>query len=138
MLSKSMRARSSKLLRIALRRPAARRLPSRVVDPRHRSPGSREHKLRVLAPAACYALTGHSAQGLDARRVILEKDTRSRTTNHRSFYTDLTRAREAAVVVTDSVRRLTQLVRSDLTKSAALDVVGSMGPGAIASEREHG
>jgi hypothetical protein len=50
--SKSMRARSPKLLRIALRRPAARRLPSRVVDPRHRSPGSREHKLRVLAPAA--------------------------------------------------------------------------------------
>jgi hypothetical protein len=31
--SKSMRARSPKLLRIALRRPEARRLPSRVVDP---------------------------------------------------------------------------------------------------------
>jgi hypothetical protein len=58
--------------------------------------------------------------------------------NHRSFYTDLTRAREAALVVTDSARRLSQLVRSDQTKSAALDVVGSMGPGAIASEREHG
>ena len=77
-------------------------------------------------------------QGLDSKRVILEKDTYSRTTNHRSFYTDLTRARDATVVVTDSVRRLARLVRSDLTKSAALDVVGSMAPGAIASEREHG
>ena len=77
-------------------------------------------------------------QGLDSKRVILEKDTYSRTTNHRSFYTDLTRARDATVVVTDSVRRLARLVRSDLTESAALDVVGSMGPGAIASEREHG
>ncbi len=81
-------------------------------------------------------MTGHSAQGLDAKRVILEKDAHSRTTNHRSFYTDLTRAREAALVVTDSARRLAQLVRSDLTKSAALDVVGPMGPGAIASERQ--
>ena len=77
-------------------------------------------------------------QGLDSKRVILEKDTYSRTTNHRSFYTDLTRAREAALVVTDSARRLAQLMRSDLTKSAALDVVGSMGLGAIASTREHG
>ena len=60
--------------------------------------------------------------------MILEKDTHSRTTNHRSFFTDLTRAREAAVVVTDSVRRLAQFMRSDLPKSAALDVVGLKGP----------
>jgi hypothetical protein len=40
--------------------------------------------------------------------------------------------------VTDSVRRLVQFVRSDLPKSAALDVVGLKGPGASVHEREHG
>jgi hypothetical protein len=72
---------------------------------------------RPRAIAGCRSrVTGHSAQGLNATRVILEKDTRPRTTNHRSFYTDLTRAREAALVVTDSAQRLVQLGRSDLPK----------------------
>jgi conjugative relaxase-like TrwC/TraI family protein len=71
-----------------------------------------------------YAMTGHSAQGLDASRVVLEKDTHSRTTNHRSFYTDLTRARDAAVVMTDSSRRLGQRVRSVERKPTALEVGG--------------
>ncbi len=74
-----------------------------------------------------YAVTGHSAQGLDAERVLLEKDTRSRTTDHRSFYTDLTRAREGAVVVTDSTARLGQLVRLDRPRITALEVPSSQG-----------
>jgi conjugative relaxase-like TrwC/TraI family protein len=82
---------------------------------------------RVLSLDYGYAVTGHSAQGLDASRVILEKDTHSRTTNRRSFYTDVTRARDAAVVVTDSSARLAQLVHSDGTQLAALDVVGPWG-----------
>ena len=45
----------------------------------------------------------------------------------RSFYTDVTRARDAAVVVMDSSARLAQLVHSDRTQLAALDVVGSSG-----------
>ena len=57
---------------------------------------------RVLSLDYRYAVTGHSAQGLDASRVVMEKDTHSRTTDRRSFYTDLTRARDAAIVVTDS------------------------------------
>ncbi len=40
--------------------------------------------------------------------------------------------------MTDSVRRLAQFVRSDLPKSAALDVVGLKRPGANVHEREHG
>jgi conjugative relaxase-like TrwC/TraI family protein len=71
-----------------------------------------------------YAMTGHSAQGLDASHVVLEKDTHSRTTNHRSFYTDLTRARDAAVVMTDSSHRLGHLVRSAEQKPTALEVIG--------------
>lgn len=82
-----------------------------------------------------YAVTGHSAQGLDASRVVLEKDTHSRTTNRRSFYTDLTRARDSAVVVTDSNARLPQRVRLDDTKNAALEIVTSP-EGATSSYRD--
>jgi hypothetical protein len=82
---------------------------------------------RVLSLDYSYAVTGHSAHGLDASRVILEKDTHSRTTDRRSFYTDLTRARDTAVVVTDSSARLAQLVHSDRTQLVALDVVRSSG-----------
>jgi len=71
-----------------------------------------------------YAVTGHSAQGLDASRVVLEKDTHSPTTHRRSFYTDVTRARDAAVVVTDSALRLARAVGSNRPKLAAFDVVG--------------
>jgi hypothetical protein len=89
---------------------------------------------RVLSLDYSYAVTGHSAQGLDVSRVVLEKDTHSRTTHRRSFYTDLTRARDAAVVLTDSTRRLAKRVRSDRSKLAALDVVGF----AITTGRELG
>jgi conjugative relaxase-like TrwC/TraI family protein len=77
---------------------------------------------RVLSLDYCYAVTGHSAQGLDASRVVMEKDTHSRTTHRRSFYTDLTRARHVVVVVTDSTLRLARRVRSDHPKIAALEV----------------
>ena len=94
-----------------------------------RSDGSELHLARGLAISLDYgyAATGHSAQGLDASRVILEKDTQSRTTNRRSFYTDLTRARDSAVVVTDSQTRLGQVVQSDRSKHAALDVLPNGG-----------
>jgi ATP-dependent exoDNAse (exonuclease V) alpha subunit len=84
----------------------------------------------VLSLDYSYAVTGHSAQGLDAAHVVLEKDTHSRTTHHRSFYTDLTRGRNTATVVTDSARRLADLVRSGRAKSAALDVMEAAGQSA--------
>jgi len=79
----------------------------------------------VLSLDYGYAVTGHSAQGLDASRVVMEKDTHSRTTHRRSFYTDLTRARDAAVVVTDSAARLAQRMSADRRRVAALEVAGS-------------
>jgi ATP-dependent exoDNAse (exonuclease V) alpha subunit len=93
---------------------------------------------QVLSLDYRYAVTGHSAQGLDASRVVMEKDTHSRTTHRRSFYTDLTRARDAAVVVTDSAVRLARRVQTEHSKVAAMDVVGPSGPPASAhkSERE--
>jgi ATP-dependent exoDNAse (exonuclease V) alpha subunit len=80
---------------------------------------------RVLSLDYRYAVTGHSAQGLDASRVIMEKDTHSRTTHRRSFYTDLTRARDAAVVATNSASQLAQRVRADREKVTALGVARS-------------
>lgn len=94
-----------------------------------RTDGSEVHLARGLAISLDYgyAATGHGAQGLDASRVILEKDTQSRTTNRRSFYTDLTRARDSAVVFTDSVLGLARRARVDRTKIVALDVAGQTG-----------
>jgi len=78
-----------------------------------------------------YAVTGHSAQGLDASRVVFEKESHSRTTDRRSFYTDLTRARDVAVVVTDSIPRLAQRARLGHSKTVALEFVR---PGAIENQ----
>ena len=83
-----------------------------------------------------YAVTGHSAQGLDASHVILEKDAYSRTTHHGSFYTDLTRARESAVVVTDSMARLGQAVRSERRKVTAIEVTGAASRREFSNELE--
>ena len=69
-----------------------------------------------------YTATGHSAQGLGADRVLMDKDTKARTTDHRSFYTDLTRAREAAVIYTNDRRALPKAIVRNTEKAAALDV----------------
>ena len=71
-----------------------------------------------------YAVTGHSAQGLGSERVLLDKDTRSRTTDHRSFYTDLTRAKSEARVYTNDRTALPGAIGRQSQKSAALEVVG--------------
>jgi ATP-dependent exoDNAse (exonuclease V) alpha subunit len=78
---------------------------------------------RVLPVEYGYATTGHSAQGLGADRVLLDKDVKAKTTDHRSFYTDLTRARYAAVVYTDDRAALPQAVVRRSQKTAAMDVV---------------
>jgi len=92
---------------------------------------------RALSLDYSYVVTGHSAQGLDAAHVVLDKDTRSRTTQRRSFYTDMTRARDAVDVMTDSAERLAQRVRLDRPKTAALDVVESTAP-SFARDHERG
>ena len=79
---------------------------------------------RVQPVEYAYAATGHSAQGLGAERVFLDKDTRSRTTDHRSFYTDLTRAKSAARVYTNDRTALPGAIGRQSHKAAALEVVG--------------
>ncbi|MDR3416066.1 MAG: MobF family relaxase [Nevskia sp.] len=79
---------------------------------------------RVLPVEHGYAATGHSAQGLGADRVLLDKDAQAKTTDHRSFYTDLTRARQAAVVYTNDRSALPEAILRQSQKTAALDVAG--------------
>ena len=77
---------------------------------------------RVLPVEHGYAATGHSAQGLGADRVLLDKDSRVRTTDHRSFYTDLTRAKHQAIVYTTDRQALPKAIARQSQKAAALDV----------------
>ena len=82
------------------------------------------HTDRVLPVEHGYAATGHSAQGLGADRVLLDKDAKARTTDHRSFYTDLTRAKQAAVIYTNDRSALPASIVRQSQKTAALDVAG--------------
>ncbi len=69
-----------------------------------------------------YAQTGHSAQGLGAQTVILDLPSGSRTLSRRSFYTNLTRTKEAVIAFTDDRERLAGAVTRENDKSMALDV----------------
>ena len=69
-----------------------------------------------------YAQTGHSAQGLGAKTVILDLPSGSRTLNQRSFYTNLTRTKGEVIAFTDDRERLTRAVTREKDKSVALDV----------------
>ncbi|MDB5975068.1 MAG: exonuclease subunit alpha [Nevskia sp.] len=78
---------------------------------------------RILPLEYGYAATGHSAQGLGADRVLMDRDTSAPTTNHRSFYTDLTRAKHAVVIYTNDRRGLPKAIVRQSQKTTALEVV---------------
>ena len=69
-----------------------------------------------------YAQTGHSAQGLGAKTVILDLPSGSQTLNRRSFYTNLTRTKGNVIAFTDDRKRLTVGVTREKDKTMALDV----------------
>lgn len=69
-----------------------------------------------------YAATGHSAQGLGARTVLLDRDSRSRTASERQFYTDVTRSKEQLEVFTDSSEKLADAISRQVDKSVALEM----------------
>lgn len=68
-----------------------------------------------------YAVTGHSAQGLGAKTVLLERDSKSRSASQRQFYTDVTRAKHELVVFTDDRKKLAEAVTRQTDKTQALD-----------------
>jgi conjugative relaxase-like TrwC/TraI family protein len=74
-----------------------------------------------------YASTYHSAQGATTDRVILDLDTRARTTNDASFYVGLSRGRRYLRVYTDSLAGARKAVLVKSEKRAALDVLPGRG-----------
>ena len=69
-----------------------------------------------------YAQTGHSAQGLGARKIIMDLPADSRTVNERSFYTNLTRLKLEVQMFTDNREKLTKAVSRHNDKTLAHDV----------------
>lgn len=68
-----------------------------------------------------YAATGHSAQGLGAKRVLLERSSACRTASQRAFYTDVTRVKEELKVYTDERAKLGKAVQKQTDKQQALE-----------------
>ena len=73
-----------------------------------------------------YAVTSHSSQGLTVDRVILNADTQEsfRLLNDRMAYVALSRARDEALIYTDSVPNLRDTLSRAADKEMALDAIG--------------
>lgn len=93
---------------------------------------------RALSLDHGYAATGHSAQGLGAKTVILERDSQCRTASSRQFYTDVTRAKQELLVVTDCRVKLEKSVGRVLDKTKALDDARDFPIGSHKPPREFG
>lgn len=75
-----------------------------------------------------YAVTSHSAQGLTAERVLINADTgvHPDLLNSRFGYVAVSRASHEATVFTDDAVRLHQRLGTEVSKTAALEVVQSV------------
>jgi ATP-dependent exoDNAse (exonuclease V) alpha subunit len=73
-----------------------------------------------------YAVTSHTSQGLTVDRVILNADTQEsfRLLNDRMDYVALSRARDEALIYTDSVPNLRETLNRAADKEMALDAIG--------------
>lgn len=76
---------------------------------------------KILSLDHGYAATGHSAQGLGAKRVLLERYSACRTASQREFYTDVTRAKRELVVYTDNRSKLGKSIGKQIDKEQALE-----------------
>lgn len=70
-----------------------------------------------------YAMTVHSSQGLTVDRVIVNMDTKSRTTNKDVFYVALSRARHEAYLYTDDNQQLPSAIRRESRKYNARELI---------------
>lgn len=75
-----------------------------------------------------YASTIHSAQGATVRRIIVDMDTRARTTNDAAFYVALSRGREALRIYTNNMKGLPEAIQRVSRKRAALEVLERRSP----------
>ena len=84
-----------------------------------------------------YAVTSHSAQGLTADRVLANFDTDSNHNliNTRLAYVAISRASQEAHVYTNDAETLSLRLASDVSKTAAIQVVSQTGPEQFASSQ---
>ena len=69
-----------------------------------------------------YAQTGHSAQGLGAKKVLMDVDARSKTTSQRAFYTNLTRVKNFIKLFTNDRASFGAAVSRQSQKTMAHEV----------------
>lgn len=74
-----------------------------------------------------YAMTVHSSQGTTVDKVIVNLDTKSKTTNKEVFYVAISRARHEAHVYTDNLKEMPNAVKQATVKNNATDLVKSKG-----------
>ena len=84
-----------------------------------------ELSLRLSRPLTIdygYAATAHSSQGATVDRVMVDIDTKSRSTNDAAYYVEISRARHEAKIYTNDQTKLPAAVLRRDEKTAALDV----------------
>jgi ATP-dependent exoDNAse (exonuclease V) alpha subunit len=69
-----------------------------------------------------YVPTVHSAQGLTSDRVLINIETKSRTTTKDVYYVGISRARHEGVIYTDNHKALSKAISRDSLKTAALEL----------------
>lgn len=70
-----------------------------------------------------YAMTVHSSQGLTVDNVIVNLDTKSKTTNKEAFYVAISRARHEAYVYTENIQDLPNSVSKLTVKNNAVELI---------------
>ena len=74
-----------------------------------------------------YAITAFGAQGKTIKEVMTHEDSRYRTTNQRSFYVEITRAKMQVTLYTDNKNKLLRKIQKETgDKWTALAVVGRL------------
>jgi len=74
-----------------------------------------------------YAATAHSSQGATVDRVMVDMDTKSRSTNDAAYYVEISRARHEVKIYTNDRAKLPEAVQRVSEKTAALDVAYDKG-----------
>ena len=72
-----------------------------------------------------YCSTVHSSQGLTVDNVLINIDTKSRTTSKEVYYVAVSRAKKEAIVVTDSISKLPNAIAKGAEKYSAHQMIGN-------------
>lgn len=77
----------------------------------------------LLPLSHAYASTVHGSQGMTLHSVLLDLQTKSRTTDKNLYYVAISRARYGVKIYTDDVQALPTVLSRETFKPSALDMV---------------